>query len=269
MKLGSESTNMLDEVTRKSIIELVKGGRRADDRDFEEMRKVEIIPRTIPYAAGSALVKLGKTMVLAGVKLDPGKPYPDTPNQGTIMVNVELLPLASPEYEYGAPGPFPVGLARTVDRGIRSAEMIDLEKLMIEPELAWSVFIDIDILNNDGNLVDACSLAAVAALMNTRLPKFDTEKKQNIPLEFTGPLPLKGIVTTQTWAKIGDRLVRDPNADEETAMDAYVSISVYDNFVCAIQKNGSAALKKAELDYMIEKSFEYAEELKTLLKKSV
>ena len=269
MKLGSESLNMLDEVTRKSIIEIVKTGNRPDGRSFDEMRSIEITPRAVPYAAGSSLVKLGKTMVLAGVKLDAGKPYPDTPNQGTLMVNVELLPLASPEYEYGAPGPFPVGLARTVDRGIRSAEIVELEKLCIEPELSWNVFVDIDILNNDGNLVDACSIAAMSALMNARIPKFDSEKKQNVPLEFTGPLPLKGIVTTSTWAKIAGKLVRDPNADEETAMEGYVSISVSENNVCAMQKNGSAVLKKSELDMLIDKSFENADKLNSLLKKSV
>ena len=50
-------------------------------------------------AEGSAKVTMGDTVVVAGVKMEFGQTYPDTPDEGSIMVSAELLPLSSPEYE--------------------------------------------------------------------------------------------------------------------------------------------------------------------------
>jgi exosome complex component RRP42 len=55
----------------------------------------------IEKAEGSARVLLGKTEVMAGVKIETGEPFPDTPNEGVLTVNAELVPLASPTFEPG------------------------------------------------------------------------------------------------------------------------------------------------------------------------
>ena len=84
---------------------------------------------------------------------------------------MELIPLASPDFESGPPREKAIELARVVDRGIRESETIDMAKLCITPEeKVWIVFIDVHVLDYDGNLFDACSLAASAALGCTIVP---------------------------------------------------------------------------------------------------
>ncbi len=157
--------DILVDIKRDYVLSKLRDNERIDGRGFDEFRNVEIIPNVIEKAEGSALVKLGDTQVVVGVKMQPGEPYPDTPDRGVIIVNAELVPLASPTFEPGPPDENSIELARVVDRGIRESEAVDLSKLVIEEgEKVWIVFVDIHALDDDGNLLDASALAAIAAL---------------------------------------------------------------------------------------------------------
>ena len=147
------------EIKKDYIIKLAKSGKRADDRKFDEFRKIEIETDIIKKAEGSAKVRIGNTQVIAGIKMDVGEPYPDTPDSGVMTTAAELIPMASPDFESGPPDEESIELARVVDRGIRESEVIDVDKLCIVPgEKVWMVFIDIHILDYDGNLFDAAAL---------------------------------------------------------------------------------------------------------------
>ncbi|RLG17566.1 RNA-binding protein, partial [Nanoarchaeota archaeon] len=158
------------------ILDLAKKGMRIDERGLNELREVKVSCGVSKNAEGSARVKLGKTEVMVGVKMDVGEPFADRPDEGILIVNAELSALASPEFEPGPPGEEAIELARVVDRGIRGANMIDLKKLFIEEGKVWCVFVDIYVINHDGNLIDAAALGAVAALKDARFPKLEEGK---------------------------------------------------------------------------------------------
>jgi len=158
---------------REHIIKLFEAGTRLDGRKLDEYRKISLDVDVISTAEGSARVKIGKTDVISGVKLEVMEPYPDTQDQGSIMVGAELLPLSSPNFELGPPSKDAVELARIVDRGIRESKALDLKKLCIkEGEKVWMLIIDLVTINHDGNLFDASALAAIAALKNMKFPDF-------------------------------------------------------------------------------------------------
>ena len=168
-------------IKRDYLYNLAKNGKRADERKFDEFRNIEIETGFISKAEGSARVKIGNTQVIAGIKMDIGDPYSDSPDKGVMITAAELIPLASPDFESGPPREDAIELARVVDRGIRESEVIGLDKLCIESgEKIWLVFIDIHIIDFDGNLFDAASLAALAALYNTKIPlsKLTGENKE-------------------------------------------------------------------------------------------
>src|SRR3989344_5265956 len=129
----------MDEL-RSYIVSLLKEGKRVDGRGLTDYREPVVVKYHVSETAeGSAEVRIGDTIVMAGVKLSIETPYPDTPDQGGIMVNVELYPMSSPDYEPGPPGIAAVELARVVDRGIRESKAIDLSKLCIEKGAkAWT-----------------------------------------------------------------------------------------------------------------------------------
>jgi exosome complex component RRP42 len=165
-------------------------------------------------------VRIGDTEVVCGVKLQPGTPYPDTPNLGTMTTSAELVPIASPDFETGPPRAESIELARVVDRGIRETDMIDMEKLCITPgEKIWMTYIDIHVIDYDGNLMDASSLAAMAALLNARVPA----KKFNVGEDT--PLPIVHYPVTCTAIKLGGPIVFDPGLLEDKVGHPRLTVS--------------------------------------------
>ena len=159
------------------VLKLLENGERTDGRKLDVFRDIKVETGIIKRAEGSARVKIGKTDVIVGIKTEIGEPFSDMPDMGILKTGAEFTPIASPDFESGPPREDAIELARVVDRGIRESECIDLEKLCIkEGEKAWEIFVDVHIINHDGNLIDASALAAVAALRNTKMPKLEKDK---------------------------------------------------------------------------------------------
>ncbi|MDI6798417.1 MAG: exosome complex protein Rrp42 [Candidatus Aenigmarchaeota archaeon] len=247
-------------------LELIEKGKRVDKRRFDEFRKVEIKEGIIKKAEGSASVRIGETEVTAGVKLDFGKPFPDSPEEGMLIVNAEFTPLASPDFESGPPGEDAVELARIVDRGIRESNCIELEKLCIAPaEKVWSVFVDIHIINHQGNLLDASALASLVALLNTKIPKLEDDKILRGEFERNLPVVFKPI--NITVCKAGNSLLVDPSFEEEKILGAKLSVCVRDDDrVCALQKQGNKELSLEDIEKMIDVAIEKSKEIRSLIR---
>lgn len=255
---------MKTEISKNYIKSLLEEGKRIDKRKLDELRDLEIEFNTAGKAEGSATVTLGKTKVLAGVKIEIGEPFPDTPDEGVLRVNAELGPIASPEFEVGPPRERGIELARVVDRGIRESEAIPLKDLCIKPEeKVLMVSLDIDILNHDGNLIDASGIASIAALLTTKLPKVEDGKidREN----FSDKLPIKEVPVPITVGKIKDILIVDPCLEEENALDVRLTATSMKNGFCAMQKGRSGSLKEEE----IMKSINYSEKLGKKVRKKI
>ncbi len=228
----------LTRVRQKQIAQTIEAGKRLDGRSLTDYREFTIEEGIIERAEGSARIRLGKTEVLVGVKIETGEPFPDTPKDGVLTVNAELVPLASPAFEPGPPDESSIELARIVDRGIRESKAVSSDKLVIEPgKKVFVVFVDVYVLNHDGNLIDAAALAAVSALTNTKMPNYEIENGEVKIKTGYSPLPLNSHPVTVTMAKINDKLIVDPATEEEQVMDARISMAINDDGnICAIQK---------------------------------
>jgi exosome complex component RRP42 len=86
--------SVITKVKQKQIEQLIEKGSRLDGRGPLEYRELKIEQGLIERAEGSARVLLGKTEVVVGVKVEMGEPFPDTPNEGVMTVNAELVPFA-------------------------------------------------------------------------------------------------------------------------------------------------------------------------------
>src|SRR3990172_2219494 len=117
------------EAQKESLLKYLNKGLHFDGRKLTEYRDVSVEYGVSKSAEGSARVRIGRTEVIAGVKLSVEKPYPDTPDSGNLMVNAELLAMSNPAFETGPPGDQAIEIARVVDRGIRESKAIDVKKL--------------------------------------------------------------------------------------------------------------------------------------------
>ncbi|XP_019051975.1 PREDICTED: exosome complex component RRP45B-like isoform X3 [Nelumbo nucifera] len=161
---------------------------------------------------GSSEVQLGQTHVMGFVTSQLVQPYRDRPNEGTLSIYTEFSPMADPSFEAGRPGEFAVELGRIIDRGLRESRAIDTESLcVLAGKLVWSIRVDLHILDNGGNLVDAANIAALAALLTFRRPEctLGGEDGQEViihPPEAKEPLPLiiHHLPIAVTFAFFGD-----------------------------------------------------------------
>jgi exosome complex component RRP42 len=258
---------MIDYETKKHIMECLDKSVRYDNRKKDQFREIIIRKGIIATAEGSAHVKCGNTEVIAGVKMSIEKPFPDTPDDGLLMVGAELLPLSNPKYEGGPPDATAIELARLIDRGIRESKAIDNKKLCIKSgEKAWTINVDICPINDNGNLIDVGAMAAVAAIMDAHFPKYENDKI-DFRVKSNENIPFNKMPVTITIIKIGDSLIVDPTELEEKSLDARLTLTVMDDdSLCAMQKGGEGTLTIEDVSKMIDLAILKAGEIRKLLK---
>ena len=257
-------------VIKEHIHSLLEKGLRQDGRKPSEYRNgisVEygISPKS---AEGSARVKIGETEVVAGVKLGIGQPYPDQPDAGSIMVGAELSPIASNRFETGPPSIESIEIARVVDRGIRESGALDFKKLCVtEGEMVWQVFVDVYPINDAGNLRDAGSLAALAAMKDAKFPELDKKTGMvNYEKKTKNGLPLSDEPIEVTVVKIADEFLVDPSVEEEEFLDARLTVAfLKDGAICAMQKGGSGELSTEDIAKMVDLSEKSVKNLRKAL----
>lgn len=244
--------------TGDRIAQYMKEGKRFDGRGVGDFREISVETGVSKKAEGSARVKIGKTEVIVGIKMDVGEPYPDSPEEGNLMVTSELLPLSSPRFESGPPKFPAIELGRLVDRGIREGKFIDFKKLCIKKgEKVWTVFIDIYSINDDGNLLDAASIGALVALKTAKVPKYDEKEGQVVYGELTDQsVPVsKEIPIVTTVHRIGDSIFVDPTIEEDDISEARVTIGgSCDGKVFSMQKGNSGDFSIEEMHKVLDLS---------------
>ncbi|MCR4285002.1 MAG: exosome complex protein Rrp42 [archaeon] len=269
------SETLIPNLQKEKIIEYLSEGKRLDGRRVEDYRDIEVEMGISKNAESSVRVKIGKTEVLAGVKLGIAVPYPDSPDEGTLMTSAELHPLSSQEFEIGKPGIDSIEIARVIDRGIRESGLIDVKKLCIkEGEKVWQVFLDIFTINDDGNLLDVAGLAGLIAIGNAKIPIYN-EKEGKIDYETPAKdhLPINEDVASfnMTFHKIGNSIVADVSKEEEAISDYRLSIAMGDNKgeprITAMQKGKSGAISAEDMENILKLAEDKWKELFPKIKK--
>ncbi len=263
------TTVVLDQLKKDKIVELLDQGKRIDGRAFDETREITVEAGVIPKANGSARVHLGSTDVICGIKIQPDRPFPDVGDKGIFICTAELLPLSHPTVETGPPNAAVIELARVVDRGIRESKMIDLTQLVIKKDKSVvGVFADNTVIDYDGNLFDACSYAATAAVLSSKMSRW--EIKDDVPTLIDGEkvdLPVSTIPVSVTMGRIGKHIIVDPTGDEWDCLDARITItSNSDGNICALQKGGKNGFTVEELVECGEIAVKLADRIRTILK---
>lgn len=260
----------METMRKAQTLDLLSKQKRIDGRALDQYRPISIRTGLIQKANGSSEVSIGNSKVLAGVKIQTGAPFPDTPNQGLLVVNTEFLPLSSARIEPGPPDEDSIELSRVVDRGIRESQMIDLKALVIEPgKSVYCVFVDIDVLNMDGNLFDTLSMSATTAIASAKFDKKiikedGTEEIQKVPL------PVRLIPVSVTSIIIGDNIILDPTEEEESLFDVRLTLVFNEEGnLTAGQKGGPIGISREQLSKIVDISRVKAEEIRSIVKKAV
>lgn len=144
---------------------------RPSGRSFDELRTLQIIPNTMPYAEGSASIRLGDTHVLCSASVEDRLPgWLRGQGKGWITAEYGMLPRAtkertSREAATGKQGGRTVEIQRLIGRSLRAG--VDL-KILGERQ----IIVDCDVVRADGGTrcaaITGGYVALVLALYNIR-----------------------------------------------------------------------------------------------------
>ena len=254
---------------REAVRRAALQGFRLDGRGLTDFRRITIEPEHIGTADGSARVKLGETEVVAGVKFGVGEEFPE--GGPPLVVHSEILPHASPYTEPGPPDEVAIELARVVDRGIRHSRFVDWSVLRIGDGRTFVMYLDIYVINDGGNLIDAAYLASDAAIATASIPsasvvgdsvKVDKSARRPLPVDIArAPISV-------SIGKIGRTIIVDPSAEEELSLDAKLIAVFAGDSVVAIQKTiGSIGV--GELRQMLETGLTVSKQLREELARAL
>lgn len=157
-------------------------GVRPDGRVPQERRRARLQRSTFAKPRGSATVRLGESAVVAGVRAEVTEASPEQPAIGRIVATVELPPLCAQVFrersKSQAAGTF---LSSALTEILNSPHVLNTNLLNIrEAESCWVIYVDVVVLNFDGNAFDLSLLAALAALEDTSLPALMVEKPADL-----------------------------------------------------------------------------------------
>ncbi|KAJ3042306.1 hypothetical protein HDV00_007673 [Rhizophlyctis rosea] len=219
---------------------------RADGRSLTRFRKAQVNVGSISTANGSAMVRLGNTTVICGVKAEVTEPKPDAPRAGFLVPNIDLPALCSPQFRPGPPGELAQTVSEYINQFCTSSSILNLDDLCIAPgQAVWVLYADILCLNYEGNALDAALAALIAALRNVRLPKSTYDELEGtVRASETNsiPLTLERLPLSATFGIFdGQYLISDPTDEEEPLLSSQLSIVVdQEGNLCGVLKEGTA-----------------------------
>ncbi|KAL5966350.1 Exosome complex component RRP42 [Taenia solium] len=238
--------------------ELRKLGCRLDGRQRSDFRPIEIETGILNHTAGSARVKIGNTIVITCVSIEIGTTSVDACNEGRIEIDVECSPTATPRFS----GKSGSDIADTLKATLSTAftrECLPFKLLCIQPgKQCWVIHADVLLLESAGNLLDAASLAIVAALTTIKSVFFPVALKISAEtgdasgtMDFA--LSMTNLPMFITVHKVGDSYIVDADKEEEACSFARIFVAVRaDGTITAIIKEGCGSLRIDSVMDMIE-----------------
>lgn len=259
---------------RKYVQRFLSSGVRPDGRSLSAgARKPIVTAGSIGSALGSAMLKLGRTTVVAGINAWLAAPSPNAPDEGTFEVHAEAEPFSARLRTH---------TAATAPNQILSARLasvlsphIDLASLCVEKGvLVWRVVLTAYCVDDDGNVADAALLAAVAALQDLRLPAVsmagaggdadgeagdegdeDEDVLAVVHEGRTTPLALESLPLSVSFALVDGCALIDPSAEEEKVADAALALLVRPTGeLCGVLKPGGTPMPQTLFRECVERA---------------
>ncbi|XP_027758591.1 exosome complex component RRP45 isoform X1 [Empidonax traillii] len=265
----------LSNCERRFLLRAIQERKRLDGRQCYDYRNIRV---SFGADRGCCIVELGRTRVLAQVSCELVSPKPNRPTEGVLFFNLELSPMAAPGLEPGRQSELLVSLNRLLERCLRDSKCIDTESLcVVAGEKVWQIRLDMHLLNHDGNITDAASIAGIVALCHFRRPDVSVQGEEVTVYtpEERDPVPLSihhmPICVSFAFFHQGTYLLVDPSEREERVMDGLLVIAMNKHReICTIQSSGVVmlvqdqilrcskitAVKVAEITELIQKALE-------------
>ena len=152
------------------------------NRQYDQLRPVEIERNYTKYAEGSVLISTGDTKVICTASVEDSVPYfLRGQNQGWLTAEYSMLPRATQNRTIRAAAKGKIGgrtkeIQRLIGRSLRA--VVNLDKLGER-----TIWVDCDVIQADGGTRTASITGAFVALIDSINYLLETEKIKESPVE--------------------------------------------------------------------------------------
>ena len=264
------------------IFEGIEHDLRIDGRKRLDYRSVDIKLNIVPSANGSCQVTVGQdTQIMCVAKLSIGQESCDNGALNEYVAaedgyEVTLLNSVAGRIRChldGMDSSHAVGNRKwedtkteytsMMDRMLNQQDVIDIKRLSIIPgKLCWIIDLDITVLKNTGNLIDAMFIAARAALQDIRIPHLQVENMGPDSYDYDidedrtdeSRIITEDVPTCVNLTKVGQHhFVVDPTLKEEECSDAHLTVAVDKRGrIVGIQKGSGSGIPSTMFIDMIQ-----------------
>lgn len=230
---------------------------------------------------GNSEIHLGGTHVRSTVTGEVVPPTQDRPNEGRLFFGVEFMADvdAVPSIDTSRSSVEAIAICNHVERVLRGSKAIDSESLCIlGGKSVWSLRCDTQIIRDDGSAADACSLAALCALLNFKYGAISYEGDHAVVFATSAREPVSMSVyhlpISTSFALFesqeGVSWFADPCIDEEKAFGSILSVTVNQHGeLCGINKPGGIPIDSDLLNACIEVAVERAKYASSLVRSTL
>jgi exosome complex component RRP42 len=267
-----------------SEIQYISGGvsqnLRADGRGCRDFRVVTAELNPVPQAAGSARLRIGGTDILVSVKGDIGRPLVDKPTEGQVICSVDSSTVFSMNAAMASSNEERLvqdrnaELTAILDDILVKSGVIDMKMFsIISGKHCWVIYLDVLVLDYDGNLIDAIVMAARLALSAMRLPCVRIEEGGEATeivlgedVDTTKIVKASKLPVAVTIGKIGNGFVIDPSGPEEACCDVGLIFALLeDGKIVALRKLGTGMIDPGLLSEYMSAAHHAASQLRGLV----
>ncbi|CAG0922007.1 unnamed protein product [Notodromas monacha] len=168
--------------------------------------------------------------IISTTRNDVVSPRGSRPNEGSMRVNLDYSPVCGKNMERRRSGAW-AQIVRIFDKLLQECRFVDLETLcIVAGKQAWEITVDMNVISDDGNLLECASIALIAALKHFRYPVTTMDGDQPIihSIREKDPCALvfthNPVFTTFSFLGKGEFCLVDPTEDEESAQDGKLSV---------------------------------------------
>eukprot|EP00922_Rhytidocystis_sp_ex-Travisia-forbesii_P057825 GHVS01085576.1.p1 GENE.GHVS01085576.1~~GHVS01085576.1.p1 ORF type:complete len:342 (+),score=110.19 GHVS01085576.1:128-1027(+) len=237
---------------KQFLLAALAQGMRVDERSLQDCRHTHIQFHHTNY--GQVEVSLGRTRVLCAVAADLTTPSPDRPQEGALSFHVDFSNSGGRGVQESNE------VVALLERLLKGTRAVDMEALcVVAGQKVWQVRVCVRALNDDGNLRDACCLAAMCAILHFRVQDVtitgtdatvhSTDQREPLPL-CLHHMPLNiSVGFFDILDASGDPLMLvDTNLLEEELTTGTLCMAINQfGEVCGVHKPGGAPLSRDAL----------------------
>jgi exosome complex RNA-binding protein Rrp42 (RNase PH superfamily) len=172
--------------------------------------------------------RINNSIVFARTYVDLEAPYPDS-LKGKLKLNFNTSQILEPNKELWVPNLESLEIGRVIERGLR-ANVINLDKLVIDSERVWSISLELHCFSLDGNIIDCGFLAALESLKNAKIPFQEYQiEKQDINW-------INQDCFCKTLYYFDTKIIENISVYETSCSDSGICFILSDNKIIALQK---------------------------------